>query len=947
MQAKNTELHVTSEQDLTRIQAQVRRMRKEKPHQPLLVVLHGGRYELSESLVFGPKDGGSDKAPITWTAAVGERPVISGARRLGDWKQDKVNGVACLTIEVPKGGNPLQLFIDGRRAERARLPKTGWLRIVSTFGKSRPSDVPWGNGPDEVEYREGDLPKLRNLEDVRWVGMGPWFEMPMRIVAQDEQRRSLKLHRQTWSRLRDEKREWCRYRVENVAEALTEPGEWYHDRPAGKLHYIPLPGQTAENITTYAPAVDRLIHVRGASHLRFENLTFHHCDWHPLADYRGSIQAGHLIPGAILLEKCERCVLYGCEVAHVGGFGVELGVGSHDCRVVACTLFDLGGGGVRVDHEWLHAHSHEVEGDPAGVRGKESSRAATVSDCAIHHGGRIHPGAVGIYVGNAGHCRILHNEIFEMRYSGISVGWMWGNGPTATADNRIEFNHVHHINMERWFSDLGLIYTLGAQPGSTIRNNHLHHVASYDYGGNGIYTDEGSAGFIIENNLVHHYWATGFGGGQRDVVVRNNVFAWGEDFHAIPGNSAETFASWFENNIVAWRKGSCGSSSSGGGWSLAGQHATGNVLWAEGIPLRLSDGHDLAYWQQQGQLLDTLVADPLFADPDGGDFRLRADSPAIAHGFKPMDISTCGPRGGAARPLGYDAWRRRYSVPAARPALLARFDQIDDDRVLISIRNVGRLPASADFRLRAAKGVRFEGPAMMRVKNLAPDKEIKTELRFQVAAGTYQCSFWPSLKYLAPAVVNIDTGNRLWRVTRIQALTDPAQVPAAMAEAPGFTLTHEGREYGVARVAIAGDKMALWFRMCEPRIAVAPLVNWWDGSCTEIYVAPGFRGRILQMALLPDAAGTRLTVIRMEAWFSVPHPEVAGWCQPVEGGYECAALIPLELLGLTADEAQWRLELAAGVRTAANGPEWIKAQWMHAPGPQYFTRGMAKVESLP
>jgi len=943
MKAKNTELHVTPGQELTRIQAQVRRMRKEKPNQPIIVVLHGGRYELSEPLTFGPKDGGSAKVPVTWAAAPGERPVISGGRRLGPWRADTVNGIACFTTDMPQESNPLQLFVDGRRAARPRLPKQGWFRLASTFNKSPPSDTPWGNGPDEAEYKEGDLWTFRNLEDVRFVGMGSWFEMTMRITAINEQRRSFTFHRKCWNRLIDEKRLFSRYSVENVAEAMTEPGEWYHDRPAGKLHYIPLPGQTAAKITAYAPTVDRLIQVRGASHLRFENLTFHHCDWHPPAEYRGSIQAGHLIPGAILLEKCERCVLYGCEVAHVGGFGVELGVGSHDCRVVACTLVDLGGGGVRVDHEWLHAHSHEVEGDPAGVRGKENSRAATVSDCTIHHGGRIHPGAVGIYVGNAGHCRILHNDISEMRYSGISVGWMWGNGPTATADNRIESNHVHHINMDRWFSDLGLIYTLGAQPGSTIRNNHLHHVASYDYGGNGIYTDEGSAGFIIENNVVHNYRATGFGGGQRDVVVRNNIFAWGENFHVTPGNNEETFATWFEGNIVVWNQGTCGNQNPTG-WNPMACRAHGNILWAEGIPLRLSDGHDLVHWQKQGQLLDTLVADPLFADPDGGDFRLRADSPAIAHGFKPIDVSTCGPRGGAIRPRNYDTWLRHHPDVPPRPALLARMDQIDDDRVCIHILNIGRLPATATFRLRPMPTVRFEGSGTIQVKALAPDTEIKTEVRFKTAAGSYQCSLWPSIKYLTPAFVNIDTGNPTWKLPHVEPLADPAKVPSALGHLPELALTDDGRTYGAARVAGCGDRLAVWFRLRELRIAVAPLANWWDGSCTEIYVAPGFRGRILQMALLPDAAGTCLTVIRMEAWFTVPHPEVAGWCRPVEGGYECAALIPLALFGLTPDETRWRLELSAGVRTTAKGPEWIKAQWMHAPGPQYFTRGMARLE---
>lgn len=943
-----------------RAQVLVRQARANHPHDTIRVCIAAGTYRLQQPLRFGESDGGSADAPVVWSAEPGARVIFSGGFALSDWRNDRINGVDCLTTELPDGPYPLQLFVDGQRAAVTRLPAAGWFRFASSFGKDDQPTVQWGNGPEEAEYAAGDLRAFRNLDDVRLVVMGTWYDAQMRITAIDEDRRAVRFHRRTWSRLMDETGRSTRYCIENAREALSAPGSWYADRRTRRIHYIPLPGQSAETITAIIPAVDRLLHIDGASHLRFEHIAFHHADWHPPETYRGSIQASHLVPGSILVERSEKVVFYGCDVAHVASYGIELGLGSRDCRVVACTLHDLGAGGVRVDHEWLNAHAHEITGEPAGVRGVEQPRAAIISDNAIHHGGRIYSGAIGIYVGNAGFCRILHNRISHFHYTGISVGWTWGHAATATVDNRIEGNHVHDINRELMFSDNGAIYTLGRQPGSTIRGNHLHHVSSYGYGGDGIYPDEGSSGFVIEDNVVHHCRHGGYSCHYgRDLLVRNNIFAWSELEQINPLNRAEAHvACILHGNIVAWKQGVCGSKT---GWSLDYLDAEGNILWAEGIPLLMTGGRSPAQLEQEGQMRRTLVADPRFVDPDGGDFRLRPGSPAVAHGFRPLDVSDCGPRGGRALPADYGAWLSAFPDPADRPILHAQIDQLDERRLQLHIHNPGRVPASGRWRVRPSAGLALDGIGdEIAVDELPPGQARVIELPMRpMQGGTYALQLWPTDGHPVPACLRFTIGAPSFRLARLPGPIALPGIAEALAALPAEPLTHDGAILGQARLAVAGDRLLLWARILDrsPR-RLEP--NWWEGSCLEVFVAaasgvgpnddrapapctpPGSGAdKPRQLVLFPEPRAGKLDPYRYETFHLIAKPEVESSLVVEADGYAACVSMPLALFDLPADARTCRLEVAAGAYPRA-GARAVKALLFGAPMPNLVTRGMAR-----
>ena len=215
----------------------------------------------------------------------------------------------------------------------------------------------------------------------------------------------------------------------------------------------------------------------------------------------------------------------------------------------------------------------------------------------------------------------------------------------------IEINHVHvHDLGQGRLSDMGGISTLGPQPGTVIRNNLFHDIRSYDYGGWGLYTDEGSTGIVLENNVVYRCKSAGFHQHYgRDNVVRNNLLAFNTE-HAVMRTRAEDHrAFWFTNNVVIADSGTL----LGSNWSgTSDNFISDRNLWFDprngtAAAKYSFAGKSWSDWQARGQDVNSRLADPLLVDAAHPDLGLRPESPAFALGFRPIDLSTVGvrPRG--------------------------------------------------------------------------------------------------------------------------------------------------------------------------------------------------------------------------------------------------------------------------------------------------------------
>jgi len=415
----------------------------------------------------------------------------------------------------------------------------------------------------------------------------------------------------------------ARYWVENAPDLIDAPGEWYLDKKTGLLTYKPLPGEDPEKIEAIVPLLSQLVRIEGASKLRFEGIAFSHADWSIGPKGYSDSQAAIEYPGAVWAQGAVGCAFERCVVSHVGGYGIELGRGCRENRIVRCEVVDIGAGGIRIGETALRKEE------------KDKTLGNIVTDNHVHDLGVVFPAGVAIWVGHSAKNLLAHNHIHDTYYSGFSIGWSWGYGPSGAQENVIEYNDVHHIG-RGMLADMGGIYTLGTCTGTVIRNNVFHDVWSSTYGGWAIYFDEGSTGVVAENNVSYRCKSNGFHQHYgKDNTLRNNIWALNQEAQIARTRKEDHFTLLFERNIVYWKEGKLLS----GNWDGGQFHWEKNLFWNPGGTKGLPEA-----WKEQGLDKDSVIADPLFVDPEKGDFTLKPDSPALKLGFQPIDVSKVGPR---------------------------------------------------------------------------------------------------------------------------------------------------------------------------------------------------------------------------------------------------------------------------------------------------------------
>ena len=482
--------------------------------QDVRVMFDAGTYELAAPLVFSPADSGTVKHSVTYAAMPGKTVVISGGRRITNWKLDGRKWTADLA-EVRSGNWFFRLLVvNGERAVRARWPnEDGVLHLASvsddvrafTFDRALPTENLAGQEAELVVFENWSVSRARIVSSadgrlttatsVGWIGHGDATTASPGKPAF----------------------------IEHARACLDQPGEWFLDRKAGVLTYLARDGEQPTAAAAVAPVLPQLVKIAGTKttpvrNLRFEGLRFEHADFAlPTFGY-SEIQAAHYGPSmkepthvqpvAIECSFAEGIRFENCRFAHLNASGIGFGPGCRSNAVSRCTLDDIGGNGVMIGWRGTGQLQSGADGSLDGdwANPTDAPTGNEVMNCVMQRCGADSRGGVGVFVAFASDTRIAHNEIHDLPYTGISLGYRWNTTPTSQVRCVAEYNHIYDVMKK--LADGGGIYTLGYQPGTILRGNLIHevHRSAFAHGGapnNGFFIDEGSKGFLFESNVVY------------------------------------------------------------------------------------------------------------------------------------------------------------------------------------------------------------------------------------------------------------------------------------------------------------------------------------------------------------------------------------------------------------------------------------------------------------
>lgn len=509
------------------------------------IILTNGTYTQDKTLFIRPEDSGTAESPTWIEAAPGSHPVISGGIALKAWKKvtEAIPGLPeaaqgnVWETESPWVGNKLldfrQLWVNGNKAVRAMQFDDGIMERMMDFIPEK----------EEIWIPTPSLAGLEQAGQLEMVVHQRWATAILRVKDFDVQgaKTRVTFHQpesqlefaHPWPQpvINGEKGNSSFYLC-NALQLLDKPGEWYREYPSGKVYYWPREGEDMRISSVVVPALEEIVRVDGSlerpvSHIHFKGIGFEHASCiRPSYQGHVTLQGGLYlldayklqIPGlpekatlenqawiarpeaAITIRGARHIDFTRCTFRHLASTGLDYVWAAGHSTIEGCLFTDIGGSAILLGSFPDGGFETHVPYIPENQR--ELCSHIRIANNLITEVTNEDWGCVGIGAGYVSDVNIEHNEVSHVNYSGICVGWGWTKLNSGMKNNRVHANYVHHF--ARQLYDAGGLYTLSAQPGSSMTNNRIEHLINAPYATNDrafyIYFDEATSYYRVENN---------------------------------------------------------------------------------------------------------------------------------------------------------------------------------------------------------------------------------------------------------------------------------------------------------------------------------------------------------------------------------------------------------------------------------------------------------------
>jgi len=675
--------------------------------EPVTVMVRGGKYYLETTFDLTAADSGTATAPVTYCAYPGETPVISGGIPITGWEPHQGKILKC-KLPGTKGGawSFRQLFMNGQRLDRSRYPNPdpqdeAWN---GRWAQSEPDDGALESSNPYIVWKGADAFPREWAKP----SQGELFLLPtepkwgdscmIRITSVERDAGIIRLAHST----RDfdanpifypkecHRPDACSFVVENLLEELDRPGEWCLDTEDGVLYFWPpVPGEVEGpnddpgDGEVVAPVLKRLVFMRWVKHVRISGFVFTETrGGEPSSHYSDVEGVGAMRPQmdweycgeAIYLNACTRCHIENNRITVVGGNGVYLRH-HNELNVIRGNEISYAGANGVVLAGARHSMPYGME------RGRPDNPHPVfneISDNDIHHCGLYDTYAAGVFLGLGNWNRIIHNDIHDLPHHGINLG------ASRYGRQYLEYNRITRTCLVS--SDHGAINcwhevpTEDDPPGHVIRYNHITDTGNPTSGiVMGIYLDNWASQCLVQGNVIVNTFpdVRSFSilvKGKNNIIENNILVNAGESHVCMMAHCFyPEFSTVVARNIMVDTSGKMHSffdlADAERPWRVVAesdrnvfhQAGTDDPVMARVVPLSADHGamygdHAPSVWLKMdawrkafGRDEDfydahSVLADPLFVDAAGGDYRLKPDSPALALGFQPIPIEQIGVR---------------------------------------------------------------------------------------------------------------------------------------------------------------------------------------------------------------------------------------------------------------------------------------------------------------